>query len=126
MGIRRTGVVALAAVLLMGAAPTAHAVSSPPGSRAGAPEITVDLTVATQQRTAVSVHYSVSAMPHNTRVVLERRDTPKGRYWPVDSAFGSSGELVDPDPVERPANYRVVLEGPRGFTLATKEAGHVG
>ena len=84
------------------------------------------LTAATAQPSAVSVQYSVSDMPRNTRVVLERRDTPKGRYRTVDSAFGSSGELVDPDPVERPANYRVVLEGPRGFTLATKEAGHVG
>ena len=124
MGIRRTAIVVMTVVLMSGA-PIAQA-SVHAGARSAAPAISLELTAGSAAPGVVTVRYSVLDMPHNARVVLERRDTPKGRYWPIDSALGTPGELVDSDPVDRPATYRVVLEGPRGFALATKEAGHVG
>ena len=89
-----------------------------------APQIGVD--VVADRPNNVTVHYEVQNMPGNARVVLERRDTPKGRFVIVDMAVGTPGDLVDEDPVDRPATYRVVLQGPRGLLLASQDAGRVG
>jgi hypothetical protein len=90
------------------------------GSASGGPGLTVNFAnVKSDEGAEVSVPYSVSRMPRVARVVLERRDSPTDPFHAVDSKGKARGELVDPDGGGPDCDYRVRIEGARGFVLAT-------
>jgi hypothetical protein len=119
----RKWVIALSAAALFAAELGAAIVSAPPASAeplvGGGPGLTVNFAnVKSDKGGEVFVPYSVSRMPRVARVVLERRDSPTDPFRAVDSNGKARGELVDPDGGGPDCDYRVRIEGTRGFVLA--------
>jgi hypothetical protein len=117
---RRLFIAQTATALALGAAIVSGVPASAQPLEGGGPGLTVNFAnVKSDEGAEVSVPYSVSRMPRVARVVLERRDSPTDPFHAVDSKGKARGELVDPDGGGPDCDYRVRIEGARGFVLAT-------
>jgi len=67
---------------------------------------------------ARAVAFSVADLPRGARVVLERRDGPKGTFRVIDTSTENQGVLEDPSPTSLRTLYRVEVLAMRGRVVA--------
>ncbi len=90
---------------------------APPASAEADGALTCQFTVAGDGG-AKAVSFSVADLPRGARIVLERRDGPKGSFRVVDTSTEASGVLEDPAPTSLRTLYRVEVLATRGRVVA--------
>lgn len=110
----RRSVVAMAVVGIVAGSTmaTASAAVLAEGSRA------TTITCAFADDAHTQVRCSVANAPRTARLVLERRDGPKGSFKPIDSSHDLAAMLADDDPPILRPTYRVRVEAVRGQVMA--------